>query len=1294
MFAQLRTRLRSAIRDTFYWHGLLCASNPFQVIITSAFFAFVLSWPTICLLLQPAPALTSAVWHSTTSSAQTQSGLRMDAVPPWYHDKHNDVHLQQLHVISSPRDNVLTPDHYASLDYLTTWLAKPAADNTSMLARMQEACVTYDELPAHFNTSSEPNAWHWPAMQALIAPVTAPPLSLHPKRLVESGRTRCLVVSLTRAVQHTQPDLHAALLTKNASSASTRQLRSLVASLSAVRVGGIQIPPDALAVNVRLLRRFTSATAIPATIVLKRKVLNSTQLEKLAIEMEEAFCRAPIGVGQGLCSRLTTGVSNSGTAHLYYGPATTERTETWILLVAYITLFLYISFSVSRFHAVKSKFGLGIAVVSIVTASITTAVGVCHSLGLVPSARAIELVPFLVMAIGLDNITTITQCVEASDPSIAVRFRIAEGLSKAGGALTKSLLQMELLLLLGSWSPLATMSDFCTVAAVAMFTDFNFQVIIYVSVLSLDTRRLELSDFLSTTQTPVQTDMSIRSFWSYLRPSTSKDATALDTHHGVRWKAPHSHNIETDALSSDALKSVQQSGTGRVIVVNNLLILLGMCATVILAVLRGASFSQAPSSVEATIQANWMPTYQGLQQHDARALIVFPPPLTFKLDDPSTQNAAYQFLDLIQLDLVRIQATVELLFTWAGLTLFLALVGAWYLLYQITLIVRRRLFGLRENMDALAPLSLLSFHPATLKGHSQEIECMATCKQSRRGVTTTMDGHVRVWDLEDHRLLAALKLRMQLGPGGTTPDSSLVSHSDSVVRLNTGHASPESGQDSDQDSTVVHSPSNELDESVEGGLDVVQPVPWCVDIYGDSIAIGCSDGSVVVWDLESGAMQALVQDVGTVHDGVAPVSRVKFWKGLLLVTSASGVLEVWKWARGETDAESPIGTPIHVPTHRRHGSTGSTPSQGAARPLLSALSDSPMLVDPSPRRGRHSRSQSWDLRDVSLHEGLATTSMPQSPARPLPLDPWATFDPSERPDRAAGGMSPSLGPVTGLSRQGSVSQLLDTTAEARGTCGLIFRSYKATTSSAKLVDNSSGYQTCMERVYSVKAHQEGIVELCTLGDYILTASQDKQLKVWRSLDLSLARTLNGHSDPISCMATHSGPVLHSSRRQNHALCANTVVSGSRDGEIRVWDLDTYACVSLLHGHEAEVIALRCSGEHIVSSSNDHTLRLWVRATGRCMRTLNTSTPLLAMTLHESNVLLTVSEGCLTAWDLMAGGERLRTVALEETESRRIITNNHALLSQDHVMCDYGKAVKVLHVPFPTLRHRQRSKKST
>eukprot|EP00730_Choanoeca_flexa_P001877 TRINITY_DN10821_c0_g1_i4.p1 TRINITY_DN10821_c0_g1~~TRINITY_DN10821_c0_g1_i4.p1 ORF type:complete len:446 (+),score=105.06 TRINITY_DN10821_c0_g1_i4:110-1339(+) len=409
------------------------------------------------------------------------------------------------------------------------------------------------------------------------------------------------------------------------------------------------------------------------------------------------------------------------------------------------------------------------------------------------------------MAIGLDNITTITQCVEASDPSVAVRFRIAEGLSKAGGALTKSLLQMEVLLLLGAWFPLATMSDFCMVAAVAMFTDFNFQVIIYVSVLSLDTRRLELSDFLVPHKQPKQKPFFSSLLHYFLPSSPSPDA---------RWQSSDTTAEEGQQFVSNTLKSVKQSGTGRVIVVNNLLILMGMIATVILTLLRGASLSQAPSAVEATVQADWYQTYQGLQRHGEQALIVFPPPLTFHLADKSPRSIVYSLLDWVRLDLIRLESAFEYLFTGSGLTFFLAFVGAWFLLYQLTLIVRRRLFGLRENIDALAPLSLLALTPATLKGHGQSIECVAGCEQSKRGVTTTMDGHVRVWDLEDHRLLAALKLRLQpmrsqsLSPAA--PERSTIgSNTGSVVRLDTGRASPDSDVASRVSPDVTQSPLNQ-----------------------------------------------------------------------------------------------------------------------------------------------------------------------------------------------------------------------------------------------------------------------------------------------------------------------------------------------------------------------------------------------------------------------------------------------------------------------------------------------------
>lgn len=38
---------------------------------------------------------------------------------------------------------------------------------------------------------------------------------------------------------------------------------------------------------------------------------------------------------------------------------------------------------------------------------------------------AFEVIPFLVMVIGLDNITTITNAVVSAPPTVAVRFRIA-----------------------------------------------------------------------------------------------------------------------------------------------------------------------------------------------------------------------------------------------------------------------------------------------------------------------------------------------------------------------------------------------------------------------------------------------------------------------------------------------------------------------------------------------------------------------------------------------------------------------------------------------------------------------------------------------------------------------------------------------------------------------------------------------------------------------------------------------------------------------------------------------------
>lgn len=70
------------------------------------------------------------------------------------------------------------------------------------------------------------------------------------------------------------------------------------------------------------------------------------------------------------------------------------------------------------------------------------AVGLCTTLGLITTVTAIEVLPFLVVAIGLDNMTVITSSI-VSKWGLPIRFQVAEGLAKAGPQLIKSLLSME-----------------------------------------------------------------------------------------------------------------------------------------------------------------------------------------------------------------------------------------------------------------------------------------------------------------------------------------------------------------------------------------------------------------------------------------------------------------------------------------------------------------------------------------------------------------------------------------------------------------------------------------------------------------------------------------------------------------------------------------------------------------------------------------------------------------------------------------------------------------------------------
>ncbi|KAK2895141.1 NPC intracellular cholesterol transporter 1 [Channa argus] len=168
------------------------------------------------------------------------------------------------------------------------------------------------------------------------------------------------------------------------------------------------------------------------------------------------------------------------------------------IAISYAIMFIYISLALGQFHSfrralVDSKISLGVAGILIVLSSVASSLGLLSYAGVPLTLIVIEVIPFLVLAVGVDNIFIIVQTYQRDErlPHEELHQQIGRILGDIAPSLFLSSISETVAFFLGALSSMPAVRTFSLFAGLAVFIDFLLQISCFVSLLGLDAKRQE-----------------------------------------------------------------------------------------------------------------------------------------------------------------------------------------------------------------------------------------------------------------------------------------------------------------------------------------------------------------------------------------------------------------------------------------------------------------------------------------------------------------------------------------------------------------------------------------------------------------------------------------------------------------------------------------------------------------------------------------------------------------------------------------------------------------------------------
>jgi Niemann-Pick C1 protein len=146
----------------------------------------------------------------------------------------------------------------------------------------------------------------------------------------------------------------------------------------------------------------------------------------------------------------------------------------YIIVISYFMMFFYVSVAIGFFPSfLYNKFLLGIAGIFVVITSLISAIGITFY-ALVPlSMISAEVVPFLILAIGVDNMFLISRAERSVPASVTqVELRVAYAMKEIGPSIFTAAFCEALAFFIGMLTDVPALWSFCLVAGLSVVADF------------------------------------------------------------------------------------------------------------------------------------------------------------------------------------------------------------------------------------------------------------------------------------------------------------------------------------------------------------------------------------------------------------------------------------------------------------------------------------------------------------------------------------------------------------------------------------------------------------------------------------------------------------------------------------------------------------------------------------------------------------------------------------------------------------------------------------------------------